>query len=109
MSMSLCGCFKADRPVSTRLGHLVCRDPQCLSVLILCNATYVQLYPVRDVVSALATAPCADVAEIWFETLEDAPAQFTSEHYTTVVAKDGEKFPRPIKTLFLFSHEKQIM
>ena len=70
---------------------------------------YVQLYPVRDEMSSLATAPYDGVAEIWFETLEDAVAQFTSEHYKTVVAKDEENFLDRSKTLFLFSHKKQVM
>ena len=70
---------------------------------------YVQLHPIPDTVTALKTAPFDGVAEIWFESLEDAAAMFTSEHYNTVVAKDEENFLDRSKTVFLYANEKTII
>lgn len=69
---------------------------------------YVQLHPIPDHVPALQTAPYDGVAEIWFDSLEDAAAMFTSDHYNTVVAKDEENFLDRSKTTFLYSLEKAI-
>ena len=70
---------------------------------------YVQLHPITETVPALATAPYDGVAEIWFESLDDAAAMFTSDHYNTVVAADAENFLDRSKTVFLYAKEKTIM
>lgn len=69
---------------------------------------YVQLYPIPETVPGLRTAPYDGVAEIWFGSLADAAAMFTSDHYNTVVAKDEEKFLDRSKTAFLYAHEKTV-
>ena len=70
---------------------------------------YVQLHPISDTVPALKTATYDGVAEIWLESLEDAAAMFTSEHYETVVARDEENFLDRAKTVFLYAEEKVIV
>ena len=70
---------------------------------------YVQLYPIPETIPSLATAPFDGVAKIWFDTLEDAAAMFTSEHYNTVVAADEENFLDRSRTLFMYASEKQII
>ena len=70
---------------------------------------YTQLHPIPESVPALRTALYDGVAEIWFASLGDAAAMFTSDHYNTVVAADEEHFLDRSKTLFLYAHEKAIM
>lgn len=70
---------------------------------------YVQLSPIPENVPALHTAPYDGVAEIWFDSLADAAAMFTSDHYNTVVAQDEENFLDRSKTVFLYAHEKTII
>ena len=70
---------------------------------------YVQLHPVPQDVPSLKTAPFDGVAEVWFDSLEDAAAMFTSDHYDTVFAKDEENFLDRSKTMFLYSHEKVVV
>lgn len=70
---------------------------------------YVQLHPIAEDVPELRTATYDGVAEIWFESLDDAAAMFTSEHYKTVVAADEENFLDRSKTVFLYSREKTIL
>lgn len=70
---------------------------------------YVQLYPISEDVPALRTAAYDGVAEIWFDSLEDAAAMFTSDHYNTVVAEDEAKFLDRSKTAFLYAHEKTVI
>ena len=70
---------------------------------------YVQLHPIPEDVPALRTAPYDGVAEIWFDSLADAAAMFTSNHYNMVVAKDEENFLDRSKTVFLYSHEQTII
>ena len=70
---------------------------------------YVQLYPIPQDVPALKTVSYDAVAEIWFDSLADAAAMFTSDHYNTVVAKDEENFLDRTKTVFLYTHEKLII
>ncbi len=70
---------------------------------------YVQLQPIPETVPRLKTAPYDGVAEVWFESIEDAAAMFTSEHYNTVVAKDEENFLDRSKTVFLYAMEKTII
>ena len=70
---------------------------------------YVQLHTIPQDVPALLTAPYDGVAEIWFDSLEDAAVMFTSDHYNTVVAADEAKFLDRSKTAFLYTHEKQVM
>ena len=70
---------------------------------------YIQLRPIAESVPALRTAPYDGVAEIWFASLDDAAAMFTSDHYNTVVAADEENFLDRSKTAFLYSHEAAIL
>ena len=70
---------------------------------------YIQLHTIARDVPALQTAKYDGVAEIWFDSLEDAAAMFTSDHYNTVVAKDEENFLDRSKTVFLYAHEKIII
>lgn len=70
---------------------------------------YVQLHSVPTEASELTVAPYDGVAEIWFDTLEDAVSALTSDHYKAVIAKDEENFLDRSKTVFLFSHEKLIV
>ena len=70
---------------------------------------YVQLHPTADALPDIRGAGFDGVAEIWFETIDDAAAMFTSDHYKTVVAEDEENFLDRSKTLFLYAHEKQVI
>ena len=70
---------------------------------------YIQLRPIPETVPALRTAPYDGVAEIWFASLDDAAAMFTSDHYNTVVAADEENFLDRSKTVFLYSYETTIL
>ena len=70
---------------------------------------YIQLQTIPEDVPALQTALYDGVAEIWFDSLADAAAMFTSEHYYNVVAKDEENFLDRTKTAFLYAHEKSII
>jgi uncharacterized protein (TIGR02118 family) len=70
---------------------------------------YVQLHTIAQTVPQLRTAAYDGVAEIWFATLDDAAAMFTSDHYNTVVAKDEENFLDRSKTTFLYAYEAPIM
>jgi uncharacterized protein (TIGR02118 family) len=70
---------------------------------------YVQLHPIQEEVAGLQTAPFDGVAEIWFDSLADAEAMFTSEHYKSVVACDEENFLDRRKTVFLYAHEDAIL
>ena len=69
---------------------------------------YVQLHTIPETVPALRSASYDGVAEIWFESLADAAAMFTSAHYNTVVAADEEKFLDRSKTAFLYTRENVI-
>ena len=69
---------------------------------------YVQLHPIAETVPALKTARYDGVAEIWFESLEDAAAMFTSKHYNTVATADEDNFLDRSKTAFLYAKEKVI-
>lgn len=69
---------------------------------------YVQLHTIPEDVPALRTAPYDGVAEIWFDSLDDAAAMFTSDQYNTVVAMDEENFLDRSKTAFLYTHEKAV-
>lgn len=60
---------------------------------------YVQLHPVSGGVAALYTAAYDDVAEIWFESLADAAAMFTScpRYHRQPMRRDGAGFRRPTR------------
>ena len=70
---------------------------------------YIQLDAIPESTPALQTAPYDGAVEIWFDSLGDAAAMFTSPHYNTVVASDEEKFLDRSKSAFLYTHEKTIL
>jgi len=70
---------------------------------------YIQLHPLRGELNGLVSAPYDGVAEIWFETFDQAVGALTSEHYKAVIAKDEENFLDRSKTVFLFSNERVIV
>ena len=70
---------------------------------------YTQLHPIAKDVPTLTTAPYDGVAEIWFASIDDVAAMFTSDHYRMVVAKDEENFLDRSKTLFLYAYETIIL
>jgi len=70
---------------------------------------YVQLHPISGDLNGLSSAPYDGVAEIWFETFDEAVGALTSEHYKAIIAKDEENFLDRAKTVFLFSDERVVV
>lgn len=72
-------------------------------------ARSIHLHVAAAAVPGLPLAPYDGVAEIWFDSLDDAKALFANEHYRTVAGKDEENFLDRAKTIFLFSYENKII
>lgn len=70
---------------------------------------YVQLFPIPADVEGFHMAQYDGVAEIWFDTLQDAKHSFSSRHYEDVIVKDEEKFLDRSKTICLVSHENPVI
>lgn len=69
----------------------------------------IHLHTIADGVPGLETASYDGIAEIWFNSLDDARALFANQYYISVAGKDEENFLDRSKTTFLFSHEQTII